>query len=51
MRLSFRLKRGQGIEVIPHDDPLHAIRCNVVWVGKSGSKQDGEAGLHADRMH
>lgn len=45
VRLGGRLRPGQSLEVIPHDDPLHAILCTVVWVGKPGSKQEGQAGL------
>lgn len=51
VRLSSRLRRGQAIELIPHDDPLHTIPCSVVWVGKSGSKQEGEVGLQAQLLH
>ena len=47
LRGGFRLKRGQVVEVIPGDDQLNAIRCSVVWIGKPGSKQDGEIGLRA----
>lgn len=47
LRGGFRLKRGQVVEVIPGDDELNAIRCSVVWVGKPGSKQEGEIGLKA----
>lgn len=47
LRGGFRLKRGQMVEVIPGDDELNAIRCSVVWIGKPGSKQDGEIGLKA----
>jgi hypothetical protein len=47
LRGGFRLKRGQLVEVIPGDDELNAIRCSVVWIGKPGSKQDGEVGLKA----
>jgi hypothetical protein len=47
LRGGFRLKRGQLVEVIPSDDELNAIRCSVVWIGKPGSKQDGEIGLKA----
>jgi hypothetical protein len=47
LRGGFRLKRGQLVEVIPSDDELNAIRCSVVWIGKPGSKQDGEVGLKA----
>ena len=47
VRGGFRLKRGQLVEVIPNDDELNAIQCSVVWIGKPGSKQDGEIGLKA----
>jgi hypothetical protein len=47
LRGGFRLKRGQLVEVIPGDDELNAIRCSVVWIGKPGSKQEGEVGLKA----
>ncbi len=42
---SFRLRRGQAVELILDEDPLSAVRCNVVWIGKPGSNQEGEAGL------
>ena len=42
---NFRLRRGQVVEIILDEDPLNAVRCNVVWVGKAGSKQEGEVGL------
>lgn len=45
LRGSFRLKRGQLVEVIPREDELNAIKCSVVWVGKPGSKHEGEAGV------
>jgi hypothetical protein len=45
VRGSFRLRRGQVVEIILDEDPLTAVRCNVVWVGKAGSKQEGEVGL------
>jgi hypothetical protein len=35
------------VEVIPSEDELHSIRCSVVWIGKPGSKQEGEVGLKA----
>ena len=47
LRGGFRLKRGQLVEIIPADDELNAIRCSVVWVGKPGSKQEGEVGVKA----
>ena len=45
LRGTFHLRRGQVVEVILDDDPVTAVRCSVVWVGKPGSKQEGEAGL------
>ena len=45
LRGSLRLRRGQVVEIILDEDPFNAIRCNVVWVGKSGSKHEGEVGL------
>jgi hypothetical protein len=45
LRGSFRLRRGQLVEIVLDDDPLGAVRCSVVWVGKPGSKHDGEVGL------
>ena len=45
LRGNFRLRRGQVVEIILDDDPLNPIRCSVVWVGKAGSKQEGEVGL------
>lgn len=47
LRLNSRLRRGQAVEVISHDDPLHIVPCSVVWVGKPGSKQEGGVGLQA----
>ena len=38
LRGSFRLKRGQGVE-ISFDDDLLTVQCRVRWVG------EGEAGL------
>ncbi|HEY6388599.1 MAG TPA: PilZ domain-containing protein [Candidatus Acidoferrum sp.] len=51
VRLSFRLKQEQAVEVIFNDDPLHSVRCNVVWVGRSGSKHEGEIGLQVQLAH
>ena len=45
LRGAFHLRRGQVVEVILDDDPVSAVRCSVVWVGKPGTKQEGEAGL------
>jgi PilZ domain len=45
LRGSFQLRRGQIVEIILDEDPLSAVRCSVVWVGKPGSAHEGEAGL------
>ena len=45
LRGSFRLRRGQVIELILDEDTPNSERCSVVWVGKAGSKQEGEVGL------
>jgi hypothetical protein len=40
LRTTVQLRRGQIVEVIADEDPLSAVRCVVIWVGKTG-----EAGL------
>jgi hypothetical protein len=45
VRASFHLRRGQTVEIILDEDPLNPMRCSVVWVGKAGSKHEGEVGL------
>jgi hypothetical protein len=45
LRGTARLRRGQVVEVILDEDPLDQVRCSVVWVGKPGSKHEGEMGL------
>ncbi len=45
LRGSFHLRRGQVVEIILDPDPLTSVRCSVVWVGKAGSKHQGEVGL------
>ena len=45
LRGSFHLRRGQAVEIVLDEDPFSSVRCSVVWVGKAGSKQEGEAGL------
>src|SRR3977135_1180616 len=42
---TFRLRRGQVVEIIPEEDPLNVSRCHVIWIGKPGSKQEGQLGL------
>jgi hypothetical protein len=45
VRSSFHLRRGQIVELVLDADPLNAVRCNVIWIGKTGSRHEGEAGL------
>ena len=45
LRGSFDLRRGQVVELILDEETPSPERCNVVWVGKAGSKQEGEVGL------
>ena len=49
LRGSFDLKRGQVVELILEEDMPSPERCMVVWVGKVGSKQQGEVGLETGR--
>lgn len=39
------LRRGQIVEVSLDEDMPVPQRCRVVWVGKRGSKQEGEVGV------
>ena len=45
LHLGFHLRRGQVVEVVPHDDPSNWVPCRVIWAGKLGSKQEHEVGL------
>jgi hypothetical protein len=45
LRGSFDLRRGQVVELILDEETPSPERCSVVWVGKAGSKQEGEVGL------
>ena len=45
LRGSFDLRRGQVVELILDEEMPNPQRCSVVWVGKAGSKQEGEVGL------
>ncbi len=45
LRASGRLRRGQVVEVLSDSDPFTSLECRVIWVGKAGSKEQGEAGL------
>jgi len=49
LRGNLNLRRGELIELIFDEDRAIAERCNVVWVGRAGSKHEGEAGLEAVR--
>ena len=42
---TFKLKRGQVVEIIADEDPLNISKCQVIWIGKAGSKQEGQVGL------
>jgi hypothetical protein len=45
LRGSFHLRRGQVVEIVLDDEPFGGRRCSVVWIGKAGSKLEGEIGL------
>jgi hypothetical protein len=45
LRGNLDLRRGQVVELILDEETPSPERCSVVWVGKTGSKQEGEVGL------
>ena len=45
LRGSFHLRRGQIVEIVLDAEPLSGTRCCVVWIGKAGSKHEGEVGV------
>jgi PilZ domain len=45
LRGSFDLRRGQVVELILEEDTPSSERCRVVWIGKAGSRKEGELGL------
>ena len=45
VRVTSRLRRGQVVEMILDEEPSSLVRCSVKWIGKPGSKQQGEVGL------
>ena len=47
MRGSFRLKRGQLVELVVDDPMMDSVRCEVIWIGKAGSELAEEVGLQA----
>jgi PilZ domain len=44
LRGSLKLRHGQLVELVV-DDPVDSVPCEVIWVGRAGSRQEGEAGL------
>ena len=51
VRGSFDLSCGQVVELVLGKDSPSADRCRVVWVGKAGSKQEGEVVLENRSFH
>jgi hypothetical protein len=45
VRGSLNLRRGQTIELILDKGMPVCEQCSVVWVGKAGTKHEGEVGL------
>jgi hypothetical protein len=41
------LRRGQVVELVLGESSPSSARCRVVWIGKPGSKQEGEVGLES----
>ena len=44
LRGSFKLRHGQLVELVV-DDPVDSVPCEVIWVGRAGSQQEGQAGV------
>ena len=47
LRASFRLRRGQLVELVVDDPMMDSVQCEVIWIGKAGSEQAEEIGLQA----
>jgi hypothetical protein len=45
LRGNFHLRRGHFVEIVFDSEPFLSVRCRTVWVGKAGSKWEGEIGL------
>jgi hypothetical protein len=45
LRSSFRLRRGQLVEIMVDDRPAEPTRCEVMWIGKTRSGHEWEVGL------
>jgi len=41
------LRRGQVVELVLGEGSPSSARCRVVWIGKPGSRQEGEVGLES----
>ncbi len=41
---NFRLRRRLLVELAV-DDPVDSVRCEVIWVGRTGSEQEGQVGV------
>ena len=45
LKVDAKLSPGDIVDVISGEGRLHTTPCRIVWVGKPGTEQDGEAGL------
>jgi hypothetical protein len=45
VRVDAALSPGATVWVIPNTSSGYNERCRVVWIGKAGSENEGEAGL------
>jgi hypothetical protein len=45
LRAGFGLRHGQAVDLIVGENPPMCEHCTVVWIGKTGSQQEGEAGV------
>ena len=45
LHVSSGLRQGQLVDLILDEAPPKMVRCSVVWIGKPGCKQEGQAGL------
>lgn len=41
------LRRGQLVELVLGEGSHSSAHCRVVWIGKAGSKQEGEVGIES----
>ena len=45
LHVSSGLRLEQLVDLVLDEAPPKMVRCGVVWIGKPGSKQEGQAGL------